>query len=905
MVITKKKILKTVLLPEYLPRLKQLFGSGFGNLAYLIAVVYNTVRILPNNHPYLKPDKKGKYSIRQVIAEAANNISLKKENIDQIIVFFSIIAALIILFIQVVLLAFALLIPKSYAQTIPDNILEFFVTPSPDDDVAFHLLNLVFGIPEFFGGTAAVTEPIHEALHSLFEFYSYGILIVGTFIIIYMVITTIAETAQSGIPFGRRFNKAWTPIRIVLFFALILPITLGINSAQYVALLSAKLGSGLASQGWILYNDVIAENNTTLTGEEEQNIATPKKQNLMHLPAFMMVVKTCSYAYTASYNDEDFPPSWEPGPLPWAIREAENHQWVAVNMLDTTYETLVGQSPGKDIFIVFGVQDYDLYTQHPAAVAPLCGSLALKFTDASQPGAAVIRAAYYRFVTSMWNGTGGDLYERLQHYSQEYARLGLPSVFEPRDPDLPSPSFRKEWEDYFNEEMEGAATGGNQGGVIAEAVDVQITQTDWDTSPEIRNLGWAGAGIWYNRIAEYNGSLIAALRATPVPQLYPRVMETIETSTKGENVATNPFDRFTKSFAPGTPAIFMADYESEISRALNYAYTFWHDNEKGDNPDIPTTNNAFLDIINAVLGTQGLFEMCRNTNIHPLAQLSAVGKSMIDNSIKAFGVSVLFGLFGVQPLFAATTDAVSSFFGTIASVGLLIGFILFYVLPFMPFIYFFFGVGGWIKTIFEAMVAMPLWALAHLRIDGEGVMGDAAIGGYYLIFEIFIRPILIVFGLLASIIIFAAMVKTLNQVFHMVLTSVAGADPNSTLGCFQAPNGAAGSEQVINEAYQQESLNESYRGPIDEFFFTILYTIIVYMIGTSCFKLIDGIPNHILRWINAEVPSFSDNAGDAAEGLMKYVTIGGSQFGSQLGASLGGLGAGVKADARDAIKNIT
>ena len=63
---------------------------------------------------------------------------------------------------------------------------------------------------------------------------------------------------------------------------------------------------------------------------------------------------------------------------------------------------------------------------------------------------------------------------------------------------------------------------------------------------------------------------------------------------------------------------------------------------------------------------------------------------------------------------------------------------LFYIIPFMPFIYFFFAVGTWVKAIFEAMVGVPLWALAHIRIDGQGLPGDAAMNGYYLLLEIFV-----------------------------------------------------------------------------------------------------------------------------------------------------------------------
>ena len=73
-----------------------------------------------------------------------------------------------------------------------------------------------------------------------------------------------------------------------------------------------------------------------------------------------------------------------------------------------------------------------------------------------------------------------------------------------------------------------------------------------------------------------------------------------------------------------------------------------------------------------------------------------------------------------------------------------------------------------------------------------------------------------------------------------------------------------------------------FRGPLDEFFFTVIYAIIVYMIGMSCFKLIDNVPNHILRWMNAGVPAFNDKSSDPAEGLVKYMAVGGGRIGQQL-----------------------
>ena len=76
------------------------------------------------------------------------------------------------------------------------------------------------------------------------------------------------------------------------------------------------------------------------------------------------------------------------------------------------------------------------------------------------------------------------------------------------------------------------------------------------------------------------------------------------------------------------------------------------------------------------------------------------------------------------------------------------------------------------------MVGLPLWAIAHLRIDGEGLPGPAAMNGYFLVFEIFVRPILIIFGMIAAVSIFAAQVDVLNVIWKIVSSNLVGHDPN-------------------------------------------------------------------------------------------------------------------------------
>lgn len=242
---------------------------------------------------------------------------------------------------------------------------------------------------------------------------------------------------------------------------------------------------------------------------------------------------------------------------------------------------------------------------------------------------------------------------------------------------------------------------------------------------------------------------------------------------------------------------------------------------------------------------------------------------MVESAVRSLGYAALGTTLGAAGVGGALGGIAANFFISVAMMGLTVGFVLFYVVPFLPFIYFFFAVGGWLKGIFEAMVGAPLWALAHIRIDGHGMPGNAAINGYFLIFEVFLRPILTLFGLLASISIFSALVEVLNSIFSIVTENVGGYDMESELAATAAT-----------------STSENMRSKIDEFFFTVIYAIIVYLIAMSSFKLIDTIPNNILRWMGQSVATFGDQREDPAQGLVSKTTIGSQQALSKIGGGL-------------------
>jgi hypothetical protein len=97
--------------------------------------------------------------------------------------------------------------------------------------------------------------------------------------------------------------------------------------------------------------------------------------------------------------------------------------------------------------------------------------------------------------------------------------------------------------------------------------------------------------------------------------------------------------------------------------------------------------------------------------------------------------------------------------------GLLIpGLTIAFVLPMIPWVMWMAGVMGWLILVCEAVIAVPLWMLAHMTMQGEGLHGRAN-EGYSLLFNVLFRPTLMLFGLFLGYFIFASTSFLIRQTF--------------------------------------------------------------------------------------------------------------------------------------------
>ena len=891
-----KSAAKAVLLPGILPRLRDLFTSPLIFLAYGYAYLFAFVKLLPKNHPYLQKRNFGKYGVFHVIGAAGENITFNLQNIDRIIAYFSVIASFVILAILSLLALSFLIINAAWAQNpgwIPlPSIAQLFTTVAPQDDIALMMLDATIGVPNVFNSGMMLDPPsaFHQSMQNvLFGTYNYLFLVVAVLIMLVHIIHAIFDTIQTGSLFGRRFNSFWGPMRLMMGVGLLIPVAYGLNSAQYIMLYAAKFGSALATNSWtVLTSEVnVPLGGVDVNGANFRNIITqPPRPDINPLIGAMHIIKTCEFFYENANGGAG-------SPLYRNIQPYQVYGNSASVITGTgNYTQAITNSAGGPINIRFGYQNPET-GQYTGNIVPLCGELTIDVETPTVPGAAAAYESHLTAVMTLYNNNV------IEAYAEHMHRLHVPSYGGgcQNYPAAVAAGCQQDIPTSYGEYFYGPG-GVHQNLADAIVMDgVNDLQNSNELAFALNGRGWAGAGLWYINVADMNGANTAATMSVATYTKIPVVFQDLLNLRMQEDTTATAQDLFNPATGDGEVIDNVgseAANEGNLVKVLFPVYTQMMSplGALQQNSITDTSASSILEmILNSLFGTSGIANMTANSETHAIYQLTGLGRGLIEASIRNLLVSTIAsagtGLLGQlsMPGAQAITGAISGITGMVGQITLTAGIILYYIVPLMPFIYFFFACGRWVKTVFEAMVGAPLWALAHLRYEGEGV-GDMAISGYYLIFEIFIRPVLIVFGLIAALSIFGALVTVLNDIWSLVTTNLTGFE---------------------FDAAANDVDTDSFRGRIDQLFFTICYVIVVYLMAQGSFKLIDMIPNQILRWMGSSTSSFGDMSQDQLETLTQTAAISGAQMVPQVtGAASkagGALGTGVGMGLKGAMKN--
>ena len=153
--------------------------------------------------------------------------------------------------------------------------------------------------------------------------------------------------------------------------------------------------------------------------------------------------------------------------------------------------------------------------------------------------------------------------------------------------------------------------------------------------------------------------------------------------------------------------------------------------------------------------------------------LTALGLAGLLNSAVGSAATAVWSLLSGNPVgvgTAAVGHLVVSFFAVpifaLCMAILVPALTIAFVLPLIPWLMFLAGVLGWLVLVCEAVIALPLWMLAHMTYEGEGLHGRAS-EGYSLLFSVLFRPTLMVIGLFLGGFIFTAASWLVRQTFGM------------------------------------------------------------------------------------------------------------------------------------------
>jgi len=685
-----------------------------------------------------------------------------------------------------------------------------FTSPSESTDLALKYISNSFGVKV---GTAvpmaATIDGVVEGFQQMMGIYSMAMLIVAGFILLYIILSSIATTAHEGRFGGNGFNQVWAPIRLVVAIGLLVPLPMtvfgapggfaGYNSGQAIVLKLSEWASGLATNLWVPFAQSLINKGDV--------IAMPNVEPAASVVRGVMISEFCM----ARHN--------------------------LANVLLTG-----GTQPNVAIKeINYSAMHYVYYTTDVATTNQYCGVTSYERPNNVETFVSTLLDKYKTAYETM-----RDSVRLLASGLNNEAFIGVVS-------DLPGTGNEDAiWEALIN------GTGAAPAGFVQIVTDYQtaLAQAVYDTkaaqessssdamnalSTDVQAAGWAGAAMWFNTVARLNSEFMSAVRAMPMTA--PPDLEKPSSTTTGAVDQMNQKVRegvsVLNQYLQGLPARLPDFGYADVSNA-GAASAGGGDVTAGsvtaglyvpkgipfDLTDSKWWGSAWNTVTGATsagignlisyifstwmggpFGNMGTGTDITLDEVYPLADLAAIGDWMINRSFVLIGLGKVVPEFGDLIMYLGLAGAGA-------------GIMLFYVLPLVPFIKFLFGVVGWLLNILEAIIAIPLVAVAHLTTGGQGLSGDLARTAYFLIFSVFLRPALLIVGLIVALMMFSVAVSVLNDMYKYAILGFRGTNTGEA------------------------------NGGLSVIMYTVLYTVIAYMLCNLCFHLIEEIPNRALTWIN-------------------------------------------------------
>lgn len=655
-------------------------------------------------------------------------------------------------------------------------------------------LNMIFG-PLFTG-------PNDETLiSSLIANFNVLFFAVGCVLIIYNIIVGVTETAHEGEVLGRQHSSLWVPLRTVLAAAALIPMPTGYNGIQHAVAYAVNVGTATSSFFWDQSVDLIVDQKMPVSGADYDTLDGQFLQALWRMELCqavynMEVAKGGNGLDGVSRN--------------WSVKSGINqmhyslpNSYGACGIISLPAETNGSQRLAEAV----GKTHQDYINAMKTAVDQTADSF-------SQTAAEVAQAVSKRTAAPAFRDLAADL----QAWREKHSAI---------------------LRSYINTDQL------NQTGkeIAEEDLPLNVTPVGGNTgvslSGSLKNGGWLQAGFYYQLISRMTADSSAFATAMP-------------TATPGGAIgaASNPNGQVRNAIASqyaannwylfGSADGDASKFLQQISATYNGSIEWW--NQSVAQSGIRSFVNeraAFVDgggeISDWMPSAGKLFEVFDSfspigAGSDPMVGLVQVGAYM---QVFVVSVTVALSIFAIIPYVGTGVSVFVGLFGVVITTLGIVGAFLTFILPMLPTVIWVIAVSSFFLLVVEAIFAAPLWAIAHLSLEGRGMSGQQARRGYVLILSLLLTPVLMLFGLFIGMILFRITGTLFNSGIYYAISS---------------------SQSLVGDSFV--SLVWYFGVVIVMVFVAFVYFIII----ERSFSMISEFPSRVFRWFDSIANDLDDKA---------------------------------------------
>ncbi len=720
----------------------------------------------------------------------------------------------------------------------------------------------------------------------MFKTINTTVLVLGALLVVHTTVVGLLKTAHEGEFLGKQWSSLWVPLRTVMGIAALFPTASGYSALQVVMMWVILQGVGAADTLWttvLQYVSVMGSPYANV-GINTMQVSASMKSLFQGLVCEASAEETdpiqyngsnayyycgdpskqsgggCNYRGPSSVMDKNLGPGGNCGNFqycdPNAACSGANAGGLAcvacqaqVQALNTILTTLRGS---QGIAGVFEKTDnaylhFFLNTNpQPSQPAPFM----LAYCQAQNPpipnnGCCVYDAPF------VWGQTSAPLPSKCQPRAAnlfptmngnnsgttDYTNASTPAVQNIFFPFEIQTAFGSQYNfipiavNLYAQTISQAVMTWLQ----AQPVNLQGWQVDAQAA------GWILAGSYYYKISQQNSSI---------------------TSNSMPTFIVNQWDQGNS---------VMRNYRNNMTAANDLMNAIASSSNSGS--ALPSQFSAVTDGFNEAGNAieSSLMSTISGGGSNPLSSLQAFGESLVITAEVGYPIwltltTVLIAVGAIDPMALGTGVTMSPEYAGLSQAFNLLTPVLFVFFafcisfgsmlavycPFIPYIVFMMGAIGWITATIEAMVAMPFVAIGILSPGQSELLGRAE-PSVMITLNVFLRPTLMVFGMMAGMLMASAVVGLINDGFKEVMASV--------------ENG------------------QGTTGPVEIVMFIVVYTSLVITSLNKCFALIYMIPERTLTWIGGQPISYGEAEGLA--GVKSGAEAGAAATGGAVGASAG------------------